>query len=154
VASALAPAAGAGAAVRAQSSLDLRARFAALVALAALPVSPDAAAAIAVAVAGAAAAVGDVAHDRTGIAADLLAELPGAGIAGFERNQPSTLFSQLTCMVGSTPSSIGIGAGAPVVMPLTIASCRGSFASSFFCLTGSSSSGFSTMLNEAGIGSP
>ena len=44
----------------------------------------DAAVAIAVAVAGAAAAVGDVAHDRAGIAADLFADLPRAGIVRVE----------------------------------------------------------------------
>ena len=44
----------------------------------------DAAADIAVAVAGAGAAVGDVAHHRAGIAADLLRHLLRAGIVGFE----------------------------------------------------------------------
>src|SRR5262249_5008346 len=44
----------------------------------------DPAIAIAVTVAGAAAAIGDVAHDRAGIAADLLAELGLAGLVGLE----------------------------------------------------------------------
>ena len=39
---------------------------------------------IAVAVAGAGAAVGDVAHDRAGIAADLFRRPVGAGIVGIE----------------------------------------------------------------------
>ena len=48
-------------------------------------VEPDNfAAGIAVAVAGARASVGDVAHDRAGVAADLFRHLLGAGIVRFE----------------------------------------------------------------------
>jgi hypothetical protein len=47
----------------------------------------------------------------------------------------------------------GMGAGPAGVMPLTAASCRGSFASSFICLIGSTSSGGVTRLKLSGSGS-
>ncbi len=51
-------------------------------------------------------------------------------------------------------AATGIGAGCAGVMPLTTASCRGSFASSFICLARSGSSGCATSSNDAGNGSP
>ena len=77
----------------------------------------------------------------------------GVGAAGFGRNHPSILSSQLSCFGTSTTRSTGIGAGCAGVMPLTTASWRGSRASSFICRTGSSSIGRSTMSKLAGCGS-
>jgi hypothetical protein len=63
------------------------------------------------------------------------------------------LVSQFSDESASALRSTGIGAGRPAGMPLTIASWRGSLASSFLCLKGSSSSGRSTMVKDGGNGS-
>ena len=52
-----------------------------------------------------------------------------------------------------TGAGAGMGAGSAGVMPLTAASWRGSFASSFSCLIESGSSGGVTRLKESGSGS-
>jgi hypothetical protein len=82
-------------------------------------------------------------------------------MAGLLLNQPSTLASQPVEACGAAGGALGagvggsagMGAGSAGVMPLTAASWRGSFASSFSCWTRSGSSGCVTRLKLNGSGS-